>query len=100
MISAKDALLYELEDELHDLCQPLTALNFRLTLGETAGDSEALREAIHGALEETARMIESLRRMRERVSAMKAAQRALDRTEISDEGMQLKSQAPGRVARS
>jgi hypothetical protein len=68
MLLPKDPLLFELEDELHDLCQPLTALQFRLELGKFVGDSEALLEAVDGALEETSRMIESIKRMRERIS--------------------------------
>jgi Arc/MetJ-type ribon-helix-helix transcriptional regulator len=66
-----DPLLYELEDELHDLCQPLTALQFRLELGKFVGDSEALREAVDGALEETNRMIDAIKRMRERLTNKK-----------------------------
>ncbi len=68
----KDPFLYELEDELHDLCQPLTALQFRLELGKFVGDPEALREAVDGALEESTRMIDVIRRMRGRLASMKA----------------------------
>jgi signal transduction histidine kinase len=68
----KDPFLYELEDELHDLCQPLTALQFRLELGKFVGDPQALREAVDGALEETNRMIDAIKRMRERLTSKKA----------------------------
>lgn len=67
----KDPFLYELEDELHDLCQPLTALQFRLELGKFLGDPEALRVAVDGALEETDRMIDAVKRMRERLTSKK-----------------------------
>ena len=69
---SNDKLLHEIEAELHDLCQPLTALHCRLELGKFAGDPEALREAVDGALVETVRMIDSIMRMRERVARMKA----------------------------
>lgn len=72
MSTPKDPLLFELEDELHDLCQPLTALQFRLELGKCVGDPEALREAVDGALEETTRMIDTIKRMRERLTNRKA----------------------------
>lgn len=71
MLPPKDPLLFELEDDLHDLCQPLTALQFRLELGKFAGNPEALCEAVQGALEETSRMIDAIKRMRERLADKK-----------------------------
>jgi signal transduction histidine kinase len=76
MASSKDTMLNELEDELHELCQPLTALHFRLEVGKADGGERALHEAVEGALDETARMVHAVRRMRERVSAMRSADRA------------------------
>jgi hypothetical protein len=53
--------------ELHDLCQPLTALQCRLELGRMLGDSAALQEAVNGGLEETRRMFEAIALMRQRL---------------------------------
>jgi signal transduction histidine kinase len=72
------ALLSEIEDDLHDLCQPLTALHFRLEMGKYSQDAEAYRDAIEGALEESLRMVDSVIRMRERVARMKMAPTPLD----------------------
>jgi signal transduction histidine kinase len=73
MVPPNDTFLYELEDDLHDLCQPLTALQFRLELGKSLGDATALREAVDGALEETTRMIDSIKRMRQRLMETEAS---------------------------
>jgi ribosomal 50S subunit-associated protein YjgA (DUF615 family) len=53
--------------ELHDLCQPLTALQCRLELGRMLGSKSALDEAIDGGLEETRRMFEMIARIRQRL---------------------------------
>jgi C4-dicarboxylate-specific signal transduction histidine kinase len=53
--------------ELHDLCQPLTALQCRLEMGRMLGHAGALEEAIDGGLEETRRMFEVIARMRQRL---------------------------------
>jgi hypothetical protein len=57
--------------ELHDLCQPLTALQCRLELGRILGDSAALQEAVNGGLEETRRMFEVIALMRQRLLGIK-----------------------------
>jgi hypothetical protein len=53
--------------ELHDLCQPLTALQCRLELGRMLGNPAALEEAIDGGLEETRRMFEVIALIRQRL---------------------------------
>jgi signal transduction histidine kinase len=53
--------------ELHDLCQPLTAMQCRLEMGKMLGHTEALEEAIDGSLEETSRMFKIIALMRERL---------------------------------
>lgn len=53
--------------ELHDLCQPLTALQCRLEIGKMLGHPEALEEAVKGGLEETRRMFHIITRMRQRL---------------------------------
>lgn len=53
--------------ELHDLCQPLTALQCRLEMGRMLGQPEALEEAVKGGLEETRRMFHIIAHMRQRL---------------------------------
>jgi hypothetical protein len=53
--------------ELHDLCQPLTALQCRLEMGRMLGHPEALEEAVKGGLEETRRMFDIIAHMRQRL---------------------------------
>ncbi len=66
---AAEAELWQgLERELHDLCQPLTALQCRLELGKMIGDREALLEAVDGAMQETERMFAAIAQMRERMA--------------------------------
>jgi signal transduction histidine kinase len=53
--------------ELHDLCQPLTALQCRLEMGKMLGHPEALEEAVKGGLEDTRRMFHIIADMRQRL---------------------------------
>jgi hypothetical protein len=53
-----------LHSDLHDLCQPLTALQCRLEIGKMLGEDAAMREAVDGALEETQRMFSALAKIR------------------------------------
>lgn len=53
--------------ELHDLCQPLTALQCRLEFARMLGHAEAFEEAVNGGLEETRRMFAIIIHMRERL---------------------------------
>ncbi len=55
--------------ELHDLCQPLTALQCRLEMGRMLGQPGSLEEAVDGSLEETRRMFEVIVRIRQRLLA-------------------------------
>ena len=95
MDSSNDKLLQGIEEELHDLCQPLTALQFRLEMGKSTGDAGELQGVIGGALEETARMIEAIKRMRERIARMKT-----DGTQSSRRGLRLADRMMDRGARS
>jgi len=63
----KQGFLEELEKELHDLCQPLTALQCRLELGQMCADEQSLMEAVEGALIETERLFQSVESMRARL---------------------------------
>jgi len=55
-----------LRQDLHDLSQPLTRLQWRLELGRRGGESE-LRETIEGALADSRELIEWVRRIRVRI---------------------------------
>ena len=52
-----------LRQDLHDLSQPLTRLQWRLELGLRGGEAE-LRETIEGALADTRELMEWVRRIR------------------------------------
>jgi signal transduction histidine kinase len=49
---------------LHDLCQPLTALQCRLELTKALGTEEAYREAVELGLAECMRLTEAVESMR------------------------------------
>jgi hypothetical protein len=55
--------------ELHDLCQPLTALQCRLEIGRLQNHEGALVEAVDASLKETRRMFEVIARIRQRLFA-------------------------------
>ena len=55
-----------LRQDLHDLSQPLTRLQWRLELGRRGGESE-LRETIEGALADSLELNEWVRRIRIRI---------------------------------
>jgi C4-dicarboxylate-specific signal transduction histidine kinase len=74
MTTSRDEIdLEQSHAELHDLCQPLTALQCRLEIGKMLGDAGSLEEAINGALEETRRMFEVIARMRQRLLGIEGA---------------------------
>jgi hypothetical protein len=56
-------------EELHDLCQPLTALQCRLEIGRMQGNPSAMAEAVDGGLEETRRIFAVIMRIRQRLLA-------------------------------
>lgn len=57
----------QMHEELHDLCQPLTALQCRLEIGKLLANGAALQEAVDGGLAETQRMFEVIDRIRQRL---------------------------------
>ncbi len=57
----------ELSVMLHDLCQPLTALQCRLELAEMEGDEEGMRRAIADSLTECERLNGIAMRMRQQL---------------------------------
>jgi len=61
---ARLRLLTAMHRDLHDLCQPLTALQCRLELGRMSGGDAYLREALDGGLQETRRIFAIVARMR------------------------------------
>jgi hypothetical protein len=54
---------------LHEMCQPLTALQCRLELGGIRDNAHAMREDIDGAMDDCARMMAAVGRMRAVVAA-------------------------------
>jgi hypothetical protein len=65
-------LIERIDVALHGLCQPLTVLQCRLAMGELIGEPDAMREAIREALQECARMNQTVGRMRNMLHEMTA----------------------------
>jgi hypothetical protein len=57
-------LVERIDVALHGLCQPLTVLQCRLAMGELIGEPNAMREAIREALQECARLNQTVGTMR------------------------------------
>ena len=64
-----DMQLSTLREDLHDLCQPLTRLQWRLELGRRAGNVDELQETVEGAIADSLELIEWIRRIRIRIEA-------------------------------
>jgi hypothetical protein len=62
-----------LRQDLHDLSQPLTRLQWRLELGRRGGE-QLLREAIEGALADSLELAEWVRQMRSTIETEENAQ--------------------------
>ena len=60
-------VMREIAGSLHDMCQPLTALQCRLEIGQMHGTSAAYEEAVGEALRESERLLASVSAMRELV---------------------------------
>jgi len=59
--------MLEIAASLHDLCQPLTALQCRLEIGQMFGTPEAYREAVTDGLRESERLLLAVTALRELV---------------------------------
>ncbi len=66
-------LVEAMHRELHDLCQPLTALLCGLEIGRMTGDLSGMREAIDGGMEETRRIFTIVAKMRSYLRAEEVA---------------------------
>lgn len=74
MTTSRSEIDLELSNgELHDLCQPLTALQCRLEMSRRLGHADAFEDAIHGGLEDTRRMFEIIAAMRQRLLEIEPA---------------------------
>lgn len=62
--------------ELHELCQPLTRLQWRLEIGRQAGDEAALRETVDGGLEDAREIAAWVGRMRAMLARIEEQQTA------------------------
>jgi signal transduction histidine kinase len=60
-------VMRRIAEALHDMCQPLTALQCRLEIGQIHGTAEAYEEAVTEALRESERLLVSVTAMRELV---------------------------------
>ena len=72
------ALIQELSEAVHDLCQPLTTLQCRLEIAGLTGSAEAYRESVELGLLECARTVEAVELMR---GILRAAERSARRGE-------------------
>jgi hypothetical protein len=63
-------LVERIDVALHGLCQPLTVLQCRLAMGKLAGEPKEMREAIHEALRECARLNRTVGTMRAMLQQM------------------------------
>jgi signal transduction histidine kinase len=68
----REDLVREMAHDLHELCQPLTALQCRLELARMMGDAGLLLETVEDSLTETRRMFSTVGRMRERLMSEEA----------------------------
>lgn len=53
-----------LEQEMHDLSQPLTRLQWRLELAKLTGDDAELRDTLAAALQDVGELMERVRQLR------------------------------------
>ena len=60
-----------LDQELHDLAQPIASFQCRLEIGLILGGEDALKEAATGGLEDLRCIISALSRMRRVVESLK-----------------------------
>ena len=73
-----EALVQQMRQDLHDLCQPLTALQCRLEMAKMYQDPLLLRDIVQDSLSETTRMFACIGHMRDRLLS------AADRTGVEE----------------
>lgn len=71
-VSEIEGGMAQVDQVLHDLCQPLTTLRCRLELAGLIGTVEAYREAVESGLAECMRLVEGVESMRQIVGANRA----------------------------
>jgi hypothetical protein len=69
-MTTEGSLIEQMDDLLHSMCQPLTVLQCRLSLGQMSREPCAMQEAIGLALKECARLNERVEGIREILQAM------------------------------
>ena len=67
-LQAGGNVMEHLDHELHDLAQPVTALQCRLEVGLLEGAETSLEDAVRGALDDVHRIAAAVLRMRQLVS--------------------------------
>ncbi|SFS17368.1 hypothetical protein SAMN05421771_3131 [Granulicella pectinivorans] len=65
LVTGKTRILRELAASLHDMAQPLTALQCRLEIGQMFGTPASYEEAVLEALRESQRLFTAVTSMRE-----------------------------------
>jgi signal transduction histidine kinase len=88
----------DLRQDLHDLSQPLTRLQWRLELAKLTGDDAELRETIAAALVDVGELIERVRQIRSRDDAQQ--ERAQQETAQQETAQQeiTRQETAGRAA--
>jgi hypothetical protein len=66
-VCGSETLVQEMSELLHDLCQPLTALQCRLEIARMQNEPHLLLEMVEDSLIETRRMVVAIAAMRERL---------------------------------
>ena len=68
----KATAVQQIGSALHDLCQPLTAIQCRLEMAELMNTCDEFREAVALGISECARMASQVHRMRELLKSLVA----------------------------
>lgn len=71
-LRCRDMFMQEILEDLHELCQPLTALQCRLEMARMPGDSRLLLETVEDSLMQTRRLFAAIAVMRERLLSEEA----------------------------
>ena len=67
----ESSVIAEVRKALHDISQPLTAMQCRLYLGAMETEADAIKSAIVESLEECARMIARMRTLQDRMEELR-----------------------------
>jgi hypothetical protein len=77
-LSCRETFVQAILEDLHELCQPLTALQCRLEVARMPGEPRMLLETVEDSLMQTRRMFAAVAVMRERLLSEEAREWAED----------------------